>query len=80
MCYSKHLKILQIQSIAIGNIGFLKNSVVFLYFVGKETTVENSTREFIQLFAVDYCFNRFITVNKDNFIEGEYRFIQLKEF
>lgn len=58
----------------------LKKFCVFLYFVGGRLLYETLQSNLTNSLPAISTLNRFISLNKDYFIEGEYRFNQLKNF
>lgn len=58
----------------------LKKFCVFLYFVGGRLLYETLQKNLTNSLPSVSSLNRFISSKKENVIEGEYRFKQLKEF
>lgn len=58
----------------------LKKFCVFLYFVGGRLLYEILQSNLTNSLPAISTLNRFISLNKEYFIEGEYRFNQLKDF
>lgn len=58
----------------------LKQFCVFLYFVGGRLLYETLQANLTNSLPTITTLNRFISLNKDNIVEGEFRFGQLKEF
>lgn len=58
----------------------LKKFCVFLYFVGGRLLYETLQANLINSLPSITTLNRFISSKKGNVVEGEYRFLQLKEY